>query len=444
MEENRENHRVGSRPGDGFPNHRMQYDSKEPGVRPIRTMVIGSKRSRSLIEVSPQKLQIEPVLTNPHYKVPKCIPSTVESPLSNSFSYHNKMKHVGTSLDNTLHYREVGQPPQQFSNSDYFSARSPQTIKSHNFAIYNSNIPSSSKQHTIQYSSPIIPEQPRLITPSVTQKSRNTHRVSKPCNCSKSQCLKLYCECFAKGQYCRQSCNCRCCFNTANYETQRQRAIKQCLERNPDSFKPKIHAGVAHDRAGKPIGLVDRYGHRRGCNCRRSGCLKNYCECYQASVFCTDTCNCKGCKNFDPANGHKHDDVSPENSIDFGFSKSGSNQNEPCAYTNIPGLPPLFNATISSSRLNSSSLAQTQPDQRPTGTKLFAGIKLQNAPPLSQHQAANHNTARYFAWLSDEAVADTAISTLVSRAACHQSETNQIHAVLDEFEKCIDAIFDNK
>ena len=26
-------------------------------------------------------------------------------------------------------------------------------------------------------------------------------RPRKPCNCTKSQCLKLYCDCFANGQY---------------------------------------------------------------------------------------------------------------------------------------------------------------------------------------------------------------------------------------------------
>merc|ERR1719412_2638612 len=88
-------------------------------------------------------------------------------------------------------------------------------------------------------------------------------KPKKPCNCTKSQCLKLYCECFARGEYCNDEfCNCKNCFNTSNYETERKRAIRQCLERNPDSFKPKINAGVAYDRAGKAIGLVDRYGHR--------------------------------------------------------------------------------------------------------------------------------------------------------------------------------------
>ena len=48
------------------------------------------------------------------------------------------------------------------------------------------------------------------------------------------------------------------------------------------------------------IGKVNYDGERRhnkGCNCKRSGCLKNYCECYEAKIGCTKNCRCIGCKN---------------------------------------------------------------------------------------------------------------------------------------------------
>lgn len=45
-----------------------------------------------------------------------------------------------------------------------------------------------------------------------------------------------------------------------------------CLDRNPEAFKPKIGKGKE--------GESDRR-HSKGCNCKRSGCLKNYCECYE-------------------------------------------------------------------------------------------------------------------------------------------------------------------
>ncbi|KAG7312098.1 hypothetical protein JYU34_001550 [Plutella xylostella] len=118
-------------------------------------------------------------------------------------------------------------------------------------------------------------------------------RPRKACNCTKSQCLKLYCDCFANGEFCNR-CNCTNCHNNLDNEEQRQKAIRGCLDRNPNAFRPKI--GKA--RAGGPE-PVRR--HNKGCNCKRSGCLKNYCECYEAKIACTAICKCVGCRNVEEA-----------------------------------------------------------------------------------------------------------------------------------------------
>uniref|UniRef100_G3PSX7 Lin-54 DREAM MuvB core complex component n=1 Tax=Gasterosteus aculeatus aculeatus TaxID=481459 RepID=G3PSX7_GASAC len=119
--------------------------------------------------------------------------------------------------------------------------------------------------------------------------AETTSRPRKPCNCTKSQCLKLYCDCFANGEFCN-NCNCNNCFNNLEHETERLKAIKTCLDRNPEAFKPKIGKGKQ--------GESDRR-HSKGCNCKRSGCLKNYCECYEAKIMCSSICKCIGCKNFE-------------------------------------------------------------------------------------------------------------------------------------------------
>lgn len=110
----------------------------------------------------------------------------------------------------------------------------------------------------------------------------------RPCNCTKSQCLKLYCDCFANGEFC-YNCNCRDCYNNLDNEEERQKAIRATLERNPSAFKPKIGATSAAEDATRR--------HTKGCNCKRSGCLKNYCECYEAKIACSGNCKCIGCRN---------------------------------------------------------------------------------------------------------------------------------------------------
>lgn len=130
--------------------------------------------------------------------------------------------------------------------------------------------PTTTTTTTTMVTSPIPNVQPK------EEVDANGMRPRKPCNCTKSQCLKLYCDCFANGEFCYM-CNCMNCFNNLENEDHRNRAIKACMERNPHAFKPKI--GKAKDITGD---FAVRK-HTKGCNCKRSGCLKNYCECYEVS-----------------------------------------------------------------------------------------------------------------------------------------------------------------
>ena len=86
---------------------------------------------------------------------------------------------------------------------------------------------------------------------------------------------------FATPAYCK-GCACKNCHNTPAHEDKRRQAIDRIIERNPDAFN-------------KPVAG----GSQRKCHCKRSQCLKKYCECFQAGLPCLPECSCISCKNFE-------------------------------------------------------------------------------------------------------------------------------------------------
>ena len=125
------------------------------------------------------------------------------------------------------------------------------------------------------------------IDVSQTASKSSQRRAQHGCNCRNTKCLRLNCKCFKTLGYCGEGCACLDCLNREEFSTVRDFVVAKTREINQVAFQPKA---IAVDPQ------TDTVVNSRGCSCR-TGCQKNYCECYRLGTGCSPICRCVSCLN---------------------------------------------------------------------------------------------------------------------------------------------------
>lgn len=129
----------------------------------------------------------------------------------------------------------------------------------------------------------------RYSTENESEPSYSSKKCSE-CNCERSMCLKMYCQCFSQGKYC-SNCNCANCKNRHGNVHLKTKIIE--LNKGEGKF---WHEAIAKE--GFKFNHVNLDNNTfKGCHCTKSKCLKGYCDCFNIGRYCSEFCKCISCYN---------------------------------------------------------------------------------------------------------------------------------------------------
>ncbi|KAK2637777.1 hypothetical protein Ddye_025572 [Dipteronia dyeriana] len=229
-------------------------------------------------------------------------------------------------------------------------------------------------------------------------------QVCKRCNCKRSKCLKLYCECFAAGLYCVEPCSCLDCFNKPMHEDTVLETRRLIESRNPLAFAPKVirSADSATEFGDETNKTPASARHKRGCNCRRSSCLKKYCECFQGGVGCSVSCRCEGCQNaFGRKDGSEETEYKVEESEASEKNDSSDTiKKDEDEHADVPLIHPSIISRFSRGKRLRSSLLDVGPPPMPSTSLKLKTFDIFDSPNFQMRLQAipedetpqNHNS----------------------------------------------------